>query len=73
MIADHADRIAHVQIADAPGRNEPGTGDLPLDAQLAALEAAGYGGWVGLEYKPVHHRTASLAARERRSLGCRHS
>lgn len=52
VIAQHADRIAHVQIADAPGRNEPGTGDLPLDRQLKALEAAGYGGWVGLEYKP---------------------
>jgi hydroxypyruvate isomerase len=52
VIAEHADRVAHVQIADAPGRNEPGTGDLPIDRQLAALEAAGYGGWVGLEYKP---------------------
>ncbi|MEI7055894.1 TIM barrel protein [Nocardioides sp. CCNWLW239] len=52
VIAAYAARIAHVQIADAPGRNEPGTGDLPLERQLAALEAAGYAGWVGLEYKP---------------------
>jgi len=44
--------IAHVQIADAPGRGEPGTGSLPLDRQLTDLEAAGYQGWVGLEYKP---------------------
>ena len=44
--------VAHVQIADGPGRNEPGTGDLPLDRQLSDLEAAGYTGWVGLEYKP---------------------
>ena len=43
--------VAHVQIADAPGRGAPGTGDLPLDRQLADLEAAGYHGWVGLEYK----------------------
>lgn len=43
---------AHVQIADAPGRNEPGTGDLPLQHQLDALQDAGYRGWVGLEYKP---------------------
>ncbi len=43
--------VAHVQIADAPGRGAPGTGDLPLDRQLADLEAAGYRGWVGLEYK----------------------
>jgi hydroxypyruvate isomerase len=52
VIADHTDRIAHVQIADAPGRNEPGTGSLPLLTQLADLRAAGYDGWVGLEYKP---------------------
>lgn len=45
--------IAHVQIADAPGREAPGTGSLPLDRQLADLEAAGYRGWVGLEYKPA--------------------
>jgi hydroxypyruvate isomerase len=51
VIANH-DRISHVQIADAPGRNEPGTGSLPLLRQLADLEAAGYSGWVGLEYKP---------------------
>jgi hydroxypyruvate isomerase len=43
--------VAHVQIADAPGRGAPGTGDLPLDRQLDDLEAAGYRGWVGLEYK----------------------
>lgn len=53
VIADHVGRVAHVQIADAPGRNEPGTGSLPLDRQLAALEAGGYAGWVGLEYKPA--------------------
>lgn len=52
VIAEHTDRIAHVQIADAPGRNEPGTGTLPLEAQLTALAANGYAGWVGLEYKP---------------------
>jgi hydroxypyruvate isomerase len=52
VIANHTDRISHVQIADAPGRNEPGSGSLPLMRQLADLEAAGYRGWVGLEYKP---------------------
>ncbi len=53
MIANHIDRIAHVQIADAPGRGEPGTGDLPLFAQMEALAAGGYEGWIGLEYKPT--------------------
>ncbi len=52
VIADHAGRIAHVQIADHPGRNELGTGSLPLEQQLSDLQAAGYAGWVGLEYKP---------------------
>jgi hydroxypyruvate isomerase len=51
-IALHADRVGHVQIADAPGRNEPGTGQLPLDRWLEALAQAGYDGWVALEYKP---------------------
>ena len=69
VIAQHADRVAHVQIADAPGRNEPGTGDLPLDRQLAALEEAGYGGWVGLEYKPATSSADSFdwLPRERRT------
>ncbi len=48
----YAGRVAHVQIADAPGRGEPGTGTLDLDRYLGALEAAGYHGWVSLEYKP---------------------
>ena len=48
----YADHIGHVQIADAPGRNEPGTGELPIASYLDRLEAAGYDGYVGLEYKP---------------------
>ncbi|PWU55412.1 hydroxypyruvate isomerase [Micromonospora globispora] len=69
VIATHASRIGHVQIADAPGRHEPGSGDLPLEHQLHALEQAGYSGWVGLEYKPQTTTLASLdwLPRERRS------
>jgi len=51
-IGAYASRIGHVQIADAPGRNEPGTGEIDIDGQLAALADAGYSGWIGLEYKP---------------------
>ncbi|MPY81321.1 MAG: TIM barrel protein, partial [Actinophytocola sp.] len=51
-ISDYAGRIAHVQIADAPGRHEPGTGELDLDRYLAQLAANGYAGWIGCEYKP---------------------
>ena len=61
VIAEHTDRVAHVQIADAPGRNEPGTGTLPLDQQLSALAAQGYDGWVGLEYKPSTTTDESFA------------
>jgi hydroxypyruvate isomerase len=52
VIARHGRRIGHVQIADAPGRHQPGTGRLPIARWLAALGQAGYGGWVGLEYVP---------------------
>jgi hydroxypyruvate isomerase len=47
-----AGRIGHVQIADAPGRNEPETGTLPIDSYLHQIAATGYDGWIGLEYKP---------------------
>ncbi|HET6480269.1 MAG TPA: TIM barrel protein [Actinoplanes sp.] len=52
VLAEHAERIGHVQIADVPGRHEPGTGDMALDGHLSQLEQAGYQGWVGLEYVP---------------------
>ena len=50
-IRAYAKRIGHVQIADAPGRGEPGTGQLPLGSQLEELSAMGYAGYIGLEYK----------------------
>ena len=45
--------IRHVQIADNPGRNEPGTGEINYDFVLAELDRLGYTGWVGCEYKPL--------------------
>lgn len=45
--------IGHVQIASAPGRNEPGTGELDDFAVLAALDRLGYEGFVGCEYRPL--------------------
>jgi hydroxypyruvate isomerase len=67
-IAAYGDRVAHVQIADAPGRHEPGTGTLDLDRHLGELAAAGYHGWVGLEYQPSGASADSFAwlPRERR-------
>jgi len=69
VIADHSHRIGHVQIADAPGRHEPGSGELDLDGYLAGLEQAGYRGWVGLEYVPTGLSADSFGwlSRERRS------
>jgi hydroxypyruvate isomerase len=51
-IAANADRFGHVQIADAPGRLRPGTGEIAFERVLPALEVAGYTGYVGLEYRP---------------------
>jgi hydroxypyruvate isomerase len=50
-------RIGHVQIADPPGRGEPGTGEINYRFILELLERSGYGGWVGLEYNPTTART----------------
>jgi hydroxypyruvate isomerase len=62
VIERYGSRIGHVQIADAPGRGEPGTGSIDLEQHLTAIEAAGYQGWVGLEYKPTTPTTeASLS------------
>jgi hydroxypyruvate isomerase len=72
-IDSYADLVAHVQIADCPGRGEPGTGELDLDGLLGRLAARGYAGWVGLEYKPTTDTEASLAwlPRARRAVHAR--
>jgi hydroxypyruvate isomerase len=46
-------RIGHIQIADNPGRGEPGTGEISYPWLLARLDDLGYAGWVGCEYRPV--------------------
>jgi hydroxypyruvate isomerase len=56
----YAHRIAHVQIADHPGRGEPGTGTLDLQRYLSTIEASGYSGYVGLEYIPTTTTIDSL-------------
>jgi hydroxypyruvate isomerase len=53
--------IGHVQIADVPGRHEPGTGEINYTNVLGALEGAGYDGYVGLEYRPSAKTEDSLA------------
>jgi hydroxypyruvate isomerase len=65
-IRDDRDQIGHVQIADAPGRGEPGTGELPLGSYLEQLFADGYDGYVGLEYKPTRENTFDWLPRAER-------
>lgn len=53
-------RIGHIQIADNPGRHEPGTGELNWSFLFRHLDAIGYDGWVGAEYRPATTTDAGL-------------
>jgi hydroxypyruvate isomerase len=65
----HFPRIAHVQIADVPGRHQPGTGKQPIPAFLSDLDELGYAGSVGLEYRPEGTTDQSLTWLPRESRG----
>ena len=54
------DRIAHIQLADNPGRHEPGTGEINYPFLFEALDHEGYAGWIGCEYKPKATTSAGL-------------
>ena len=51
-LRDHLDRIGHIQLADNPGRNEPGTGEINYPWLFKHIDALGYRGHIGCEYKP---------------------
>jgi len=51
-IEANLDRIAHLQLADNPGRNEPGTGEINYPFLFEYIDRIGYQGWIGCEYKP---------------------
>jgi hydroxypyruvate isomerase len=53
-------RIAHLQLADVPGRHEPGTGSIDFGSLLAHIDRIGYDGWIGCEYVPAATTAASL-------------
>jgi hydroxypyruvate isomerase len=52
-ILDNLSTISHIQIADNPGRHEPGTGEINFANLFKAIETAGYDRWIGCEYKPA--------------------
>ncbi|MCZ6604068.1 MAG: hydroxypyruvate isomerase [Alphaproteobacteria bacterium] len=52
-IEAHLDKIAHIQLADTPGRHEPGSGEINYPFLFDHLDKVGYTGWVGCEYKPA--------------------
>ena len=59
-IAANLDLIRHIQLADNPGRNEPGTGEINFPFLFKHLDRLGYAGWIGLEYKPAGRTTDGL-------------
>ena len=61
----HLARIGHIQLADNPGRNEPGTGEINWPFLFAHLDRIGYTGWIGCEYKPATTTEAGLGWRQR--------
>ncbi|KKC31603.1 TIM barrel protein [Devosia psychrophila] len=67
VVADRLNRVFHVHIADHPGRNEPGSGGLPLKQKLGWLVEQGYDGAVGLEFRPTGSTAEALRVM-RRSL-----
>jgi hydroxypyruvate isomerase len=54
-------RIRHLQLADNPGRNEPGTGEINYGYLFRTIDALGYDGWIGCEYKPATTTAAGLS------------
>jgi 2-dehydrotetronate isomerase len=63
-IEQHLPLIAHMQIADVPGRNEPGTGEVGWHYVFRRIDELGYSGWVGLEYRPTGDTVVGLAWRK---------
>ena len=67
VVEEHAADFGHVQIADSPGRNEPGTGELPLQTWIDRSRELGYSGPVGLEYKQSQEDPFAWLPREKRA------
>jgi hydroxypyruvate isomerase len=59
-IEKHLDKIAHMQLADTPGRHEPGTGEINYEFLFRHIDKVGYQGWIGCEYRPATTTEAGL-------------
>lgn len=59
-IARHLARIGHIQLADNPGRGEPGSGEINYPWLFRHIDKLGYEGWIGCEYKPATTTQAGL-------------
>jgi hydroxypyruvate isomerase len=66
-LAANLEKIAHIQIADNPGRHEPGSGEINFGFLFAHLDRIGYKGWVGCEYSPATTTEAGLGWLPRQS------
>ena len=60
LMDEYFDKVAHIQIADNPGRNEPGTGEINYKYFLQKIVQLNYNGYVALEYKPLNDTKDSL-------------
>ena len=60
-VEKHLPLIAHMQVADTPGRNEPGTGEVNWPFVFKTIDALGFRGWIGCEYRPAGETLAGLS------------
>ncbi len=60
-VEKHLPIIAHMQVADVPARNEPGTGEVNWDFVFKRIDALGFRGWIGCEYRPAGETIAGLS------------
>jgi len=58
---NNLDKIGHIQLADVPGRHQPGTGEINYPNVFKAIDEMGYKGWIGLEYKPLSDTLGSFS------------
>ena len=66
-IRSNLDKIGHIQFADTPGRNEPGTGEINFPNVFNAIDEMGWEGWLGAEYVPSIHTENTLGWMPERS------